>query len=322
MPLSRCWIITDGAAGNERQALALANALGVSSARRWRLRPRAPWRWLAPRQLPGSSASLPAADASDWSPPWPDLAIGCGRAGAHFTRLLRRQSRGRTHCVQILDPRVDPRHWDVVVAPAHDRVRGANVITTLGSLHAIDQTWLADARSRWPTLGELPGPRTTVLVGGPRRGARGDEDGLRHLLAAARTHARREQGSLLLLASPRTPAIWKARLAEASEGLPGVLWSGPGHGDNPYAGALAWADRVMVSADSVNMLSEACALGRPVLAPSPGPGAGRLTAFHAALHERGVLHPLDHVALLSQPPLRELAGVAAQVRDRLQGLST
>lgn len=315
--LTPCWIITDGAAGNERQALALAAALGVTAPRRWRLRPRAPWRWLAPRRLPGSVASLPVEDAVDWRPPWPALAIGCGRAGAHFTRLLRRQSRQHTRCIQILDPRIDARHWDVVIAPAHDRVRGNNVISTLGSLHPIDHAWLADARSHWPALGDLPGPRTTVLVGGPRRADRADEAGLERLLAAARTHARREQGSLLLLASPRTPERWKQRLDEAAEGLPGVLWSGPRHGANPYPGALAWADRVMVSADSVNMLSEACALGRPVLTPPPGPGAGRLRAFHAALRERGLLHPLDHAALDAQTPLRELAGVAAQVRARL-----
>jgi len=48
------WILTDGHAGNVRQARALAAALGLPS-REWTLQPRAPWRWLAPRRLPGAA---------------------------------------------------------------------------------------------------------------------------------------------------------------------------------------------------------------------------------------------------------------------------
>ena len=48
------WLLTDGHAGNLRQAEALARALGVADAHVPPLWPAAPWRWLAPRRLPGA----------------------------------------------------------------------------------------------------------------------------------------------------------------------------------------------------------------------------------------------------------------------------
>ncbi|HJR73832.1 MAG TPA: nucleoside-diphosphate sugar epimerase, partial [Luteimonas sp.] len=48
------WAISDGHAGNRRQALALAEALRGGPVEEHALRTRAPWRWLAPRRWPGA----------------------------------------------------------------------------------------------------------------------------------------------------------------------------------------------------------------------------------------------------------------------------
>ncbi|MDQ3511063.1 MAG: nucleoside-diphosphate sugar epimerase, partial [Pseudomonadota bacterium] len=45
------WTITDGNAGNLRQARALADALHRPAVA-WNLLARAPWRWAAPHRLP------------------------------------------------------------------------------------------------------------------------------------------------------------------------------------------------------------------------------------------------------------------------------
>ena len=160
-PPRQSWILTDGHAGNVRQARALAYALRLR-AHATTLEPRAPWRWAAPRCLPGSAAAF--GDALEVADAQPLLAIGCGRQAALATRLLR--SRG-ARSVQILDPRIHPRHWDLVIVPAHDPLRGANVLTLLGSLNPVDDAWLAAARAAFAELGHLPGPRTALLVGGP-----------------------------------------------------------------------------------------------------------------------------------------------------------
>ncbi|MDE2155100.1 MAG: mitochondrial fission ELM1 family protein [Xanthomonadaceae bacterium] len=311
-----CWVITDAAAGNQRQALALAGHLQLQL-RHLILEPRAPWSWLAPRFTPGGTFALPADQRALLAPPWPRVAIGCGRAAALFTRQLRRWSGGGCHTVQILDPRIDPEHWDTVIAPRHDRLDGRNVLTPLGSLNPVDEDWLADGRESCPTLADLPQPRVGVLLGGPRRGIPLDADYAQQLASRLLARQRIEGGSLLVLASRRTPAAVMAIMRAMLAASPGLMWTGREDGPNPYPCVLGWADRMVVSPDSVNMLSEACAIGCPVHTFVTVPLQGKLALFHRSLRDAGLLHDLDATPPPRQPPLRETGGIAAELCRRI-----
>lgn len=312
-----CWVITDTAAGNQRQALALAEYLHMPL-RHLVLQPRAPWSWLSPRLTLGDSLALPTSQRHLFAPPWPAVAIGCGRAAALFTRMLRSLSDGHCYTVQILDPRIDPAHWDTLIAPRHDGVAAPGVLQPLGSLNAVDDDWLADGRESCPGLGELPQPRVGVLLGGPRKGLRLDDMYARQLLAHLLEHQRQEGGSLLVLASRRTPPALVEIFRTALRGLPGLVWSGPDDGSNPYPGVLGWADRLVVTPDSVNMLSEACAVGCPVQTLINAPLPAKIERFHRALRDAGRLHDLD-APLPTEPipPLRETASLASELRTRI-----
>ena len=136
-------------------------------------------------------------------------------------------------------------------------------------------------------------------------------------LARLRERMRAEGGSLLATVSRRTPAAVAACLREGLRDMPGLLWDGAG--DNPYAGLLACADRLVCTPDSVNMLSEACATAAPVFVLDPGCAGGRIGQFLAALQDRGRVRAVGDGSLPSfaAPALRETARVAAEVRRRL-----
>lgn len=310
----RAWILSDGHAGNVRQAAALARALGLPVAREVVLVPGMVARALAPRRWPGSDAAFGADFRALLHAP-PALAIGCGRQAALATRLLR--ARG-AQAVQILDPRLPPRHWDVVVAPGHDALRGANVVTLLGSLHPVDEAWLSDARLRFAAFAALPSPRTAVLVGGDSRHARVDAAAVEALLASLDAALSRDGGSVLLTASRRTaPDLLPALRAFAAR-RPGVCWLGAADGGNPYPGLLAWADRIVCTADSVNMVSEACATPAPVFVFDPHHVQGRPRRFLDALLARGRIRPVDGVlARFDCAPLREMERVSREVAAQL-----
>ena len=307
------WALTDGNAGNVRQATALAAALGFET-HDLRLQPHAPWRWLAPRVLPASGFAF-GADFRRLLRQPPGLAIGCGRQAALATRLLRERG---SRAVQILDPRIACRHWDLVVAPEHDGLRGANVITLLGSLHPVDEAWLAAAREAFAGFAALPAPRVALLVGGPSAHARFAREDFAHWAAAVAAAVRHAGGSLLLTTSRRTPADAVAAVRAAADGLPGVRWSDPRDGANPYPGLLAWADAIVCSADSVNMLSEAAATAAPLYLVGAAKLDGRPRRFVDALLERRRARAFDGtLAPFAATPLRETARVAAEVRRRL-----
>lgn len=314
MDSTQLWTLTDGHAGNRRQADALAAALNCGPAKDWRLDPRLPWNMLAPRSFAGADHAFGPAFAQALAQP-PPLAIGCGRQAALATRLLHERG-GKV--VQILDPRIDTRYWNLVVAPEHDLLSGDNVITLLGSLNPVDETWLARAREAFAVFAELPQPRTAVLLGGSSSHARFDRSAFEVLASKLEVALAREGGSVLITTSRRTPADLIAALRHRYVETPGVVWCGEADGVNPYQGLLAWADRIVCSPDSVNMVSEACATDAPVFVFDPTRVSGRPRKFLDSLLAHGRIRAMDtQLAPFQVEPLRETARVAALVRERL-----
>lgn len=311
--MTRVLALHDGRAGNARQALALARALDADAGE-CVLLPQAPWRWLAPRAFPGADAAFGAAFAACIQRP-PTIAIGCGRQAALATRRLRAHG---SKAVQILDPRIDTRHWDLVIAPEHDGLSGTNVIPMRGSLHPIDDLWLAQARHDSAQLAALPSPHTLLLVGGPTRHAVLDDAGFLTLLRDLRERTRAEGGSFSAVASRRTPTQWRDALIDHDAGLPVIRWRDERDGPNPYAGLLAHADRIVCTPDSVNMLSEAAATLAPLFVWSPQAVQGGPRHFIDGLLASGRVRVLDDtLAPFAAEPLRETMRIADEVKRRL-----
>lgn len=314
-PTLPTWLLSDGHAGNVRQAQALARALGVEVTREWILQPNTAARWLAPRIWPGAGKAFGREFAKALASP-PALAIGCGRQAALATRLLRKRG---AKAVQILDPRVSPRHWNWVVTPQHDGLRGRNVISVQGSLNDVDDDWLGRARAQFPQLLDYPGPRVALLVGGPSPHL-ADEALLLGSLTPLADAVREIGGSLLATTSRRTPDSWRKALYRARAGVPGLLWRDADDGPNPYAGLLACSDLIVCTPDSVNMLSEAAATRVPVLVLAPEVMRGRPAKFLRGLQDSGRVRPFlrelpDDIGAME--PLRETARVAAMLREQL-----
>ena len=126
-PLS-VWVVSDGRAGIENQALGLAEAVQrlfpsrITVKRiRWRKAfDKLPSALKAPWMLdPSSDAAFPAPGEG-----WPDLWIATGRATLPLSARVRERSGGRTFVVQTQDPRWKTDAYDMVVAPAHDAATG------------------------------------------------------------------------------------------------------------------------------------------------------------------------------------------------------
>jgi mitochondrial fission protein ELM1 len=269
------------------QALGLAEATGFPFSEK-KLAIRCPWAWLPPQLW---LAPLAAATDSGLplAPPWPDLVIGCGRNTAGPALAIRRAGGGRTLAAQIQDPRVGRGEFDMLFVPEHDRLRGPRILVTRGAIHRVTQGRLVAERRRFPALDKLPRPVLGVLIGGPNRAYRLD---LRRLGEIAETIAavlRRTGGSAVVTPSRRTGERGLALMHERLAGLPAVIWDGAG--DNPYYAYLAVADALLVTADSVSMVSEAAATGKPVHILGLDGGDAKFARFHEAMRQAGITRP-------------------------------
>lgn len=312
-------VVSDGRIGMENQALGLAEGLArltpanITVKRvRWRaLFDKLPSALKAPWMLdPSSDAPFPAPGEA-----WPDIWIATGRATLPLSMLAR----GKTLVVQTQDPRWRTGDYDLVVAPAHDGVRGPNVLSITGSPHRVSADRLAGSAPAFaPQIDPLPRPRVAVLIGGKSAAfdlTEAHAADLAERIAAAVTAV---GGSLMLTFSRRTPEAARAVMTARLKTLPGLIWDGAGA--NPYFAFLHACDHVLVTEDSANMAAEAASTGKPVhilpmIALKP---AGKFARLHADLRERGAARPFDGTLKgWTYPPLNETDRAARAVLDLL-----
>jgi mitochondrial fission protein ELM1 len=106
-------------------------------------------------------------------------------------------------------------------------------------------------------------------------------------------------------------------LRDSLAGLSCEIWDGTG--ENPYFGYLGLADAIVATADSVNMVTEACATGKPVHVFHPPGGSAKFRRFHRSFEEAGYTRPFaGKLEKWSYDPPRETARVAAAIRARLK----
>jgi uncharacterized protein len=294
------------------QCRGVADALGLSYLHK-RVAPRGIYRLLSPWLMPARSDQN-----AIFEPPWPDVAIATGRLSIPYVRALSRLAGPKTYTIVLQDPRTGLGTADLIWVPQHDRLRGASVITSLTAPHSYSPAELSRLRASTPAqIAALPSPRVTVLLGGDGGGYKfSAADAIR--LAGAIGSLAALKVSFMITPSRRTPAFLLRTIDDATRSRPRVLWGG--EGENPYAGFLAHADVLVVTADSVNMTGEASATGRPVYVFAPSGGSEKFVRFHISLQQHGATRPLPDrpIALedWSYKPLHSAGLIAAEIERR------
>jgi mitochondrial fission protein ELM1 len=297
----RIWVLLGPRTGDNNQALALADGLGMPFETRTlaynALQAFSVW-------LPPTALTLDANSRKQLQPPWPDLVIAIGRRSVPVARWIKKQNGGRTKLVRIGHPRIDPDLFDLVITTRQYPVSPGNnvLLLPLAMSRFSSPPVLTPEEDRW--FSALHAPRRLLAIGGATKYWSLSPG---QVTSAARA-LRREGGSLIAVTSRRTdPAV-------VSE-----LRSALGEGDRLVDGAfprfpvlLDRADAIFVTGDSVSMLSEAIMTGKPVglvpieqdekgrrkLGDAPqevGPNARRrdLRRFWNYLEEEGLVGTID-----------------------------
>jgi mitochondrial fission protein ELM1 len=283
------WVLHDGKAGMASQTLGLAEATGLPFIEKL-LGIRFPWAYLPP-QLWFWPLHAARVSGTSLRPPWPDAVIACGRNAAMPALAIRRASSGHTVAAHIQNPGIGYTEFDLLIVPEHDCLDGPRVIVTRGAVHRVTRARLTAERYRFPALAAMPRPILSVLIGGTNRAYRLT---LRRVDEIAETLVRilrRNGGSVLVTPSRRTGAAGLALLRERLGGFSAAIWDGSG--ENPYFAYLALADAVLVTADSVSMISEAAATGKPVHVLELDGGNFKFARFHETMQAAGITRPFS-----------------------------
>ena len=303
------WILSEGLAGLQAQALGLAEAAGLAPETRI-LRPRGLWRRLPAKFWPNPLRVV----AESISAPLPDLTIGCGGMAGAVLAAIRGGSR---RVVQVQNPRMDPRRFDLIIANRHDELTGPNVVVTRTALHRVTPARLTREADAWrDRFAHLKRPLVAVLLGGSNGRYRLDTAAGAQLAGDLAGMAQRDGVGIVVTPSRRTDPVVTDLIRDALMPVGGWVWDFTN--DNPYFGMLARADMIIVTQDSVSMISEASATTVPVMfAPLPG-RSRRQGLFIRTMMDEGRVRPfVGRYTPWPVEPLNDTPDAAAQMCRRL-----
>ncbi len=265
----RVWVLTGHKAGDNSQVMALAEALGWPyEVKRFYYKP---WELITNQLLGATLAGIDRGTSSPVCAPWPELVITAGRRNEPVARWIKRQS-PTTRLVHIGRPWSPLSVFDLIVTtPQYFLPDQANILHNHLPLHGMNAQQLEEAASTWRRrFSELPHPWIAVLIGGDSGPFVFTEQKGRQLGKLVNELAQRANGALLISNSARTPmSVYNNFLGEIK--VPAYIhnWE-PGQPDNPYLAYMQLADELVVTGESMSMLTEASYTGKPLYIFDPG----------------------------------------------------
>ena len=310
------WVISDGRRGIENQALGLAEACQHLVACDISVQTTAGGKPF--KVLPAALQSRLQKNPADYglTPPFPDIAIGCGRQAIAPLIALKQSEGDNIFTVYVQDPRIAPDAFDLVIAPEHDELTGDNVIQMIGSPNRITNNRIIEGVFEHENkLAMLPMPRAAMLIGGDSKTHKLDRiSHAAHMRTAGNILA--SERSLLITTSRRTPDFAVQAYRELAT-LNNHVWLYEGQGPNPYFAFLGGADTILVTEDSTNMLTEACTTGKTVFRLPMSGEAGKFQNLYDRLQKRCGVHSYETLFTAQKyDPLQETDRVAEILLNR------
>lgn len=274
------------------------------------LTPPAPWKWLSAKLWPNPLMAV----AGSIQAPLPAVAIGCGGMAGTVLAALRKKS---VPVVQVQNPRMDLGRFDLVIANHHDQISGPNVFVSRTALHRVTQDRLAAEAELWrERLAPYRRPLVAVLLGGSNGRFTLDRNAGAGLARDLATMAERDKVGVVVTPSRRTDPEVTALIRTALAPHGGWVWDFAG--ENPYFGMLALADLIVVTQDSISMISEAAATSAPVMVASLPGSWSRQKLFLKPLRDEDRIRPFEgRYATWKVAPINDTPEAAAQMRRRL-----
>lgn len=259
----RVWILDVDRWGDTQQMRTLAEAMPTAEHVVLHLQSRKGYPKL--RRIPRHDISwLDAKSKALLAPPWPDAVFLAGRSAVSVALWIKRHHPA-TRLIAFGRPFAPFRLFDLVLTnPAYYPPQRPNVLCLQAPLHVLDKQKLQSARQQWQhRLAHLPRPHIAVLVGGRSAPYRFAPDEAAHMGRKISRLAQHNGGSLLVTTNKRvTPASTRALFDAIT--APAFLHDCRDEGANPYLAFLASADAIVVTMDSLSMMTEAAGTAAPV----------------------------------------------------------
>lgn len=298
------WALTDDKPGHNAQVVGVCEALGEPfTKKKIYYNNKASW----PNFLKFNKLGTVDFEKSDnISPPWPDIIVSCGRRAmpvALGIKNLAKKSGKACYAAHMMWPGCGFQKLDLVAVPTHDNIPltfsgSKKILRTVGAPNLITKDFLLQEYKIWSrTIGELPTPKISILIGGDSKKTSFNMKHAKELVDLLAEVVSGLNASLLVSTSRRTRKdVGKYLKEELTRRIGRHIYFheyGAARA-NPFFAFLQISDLIIVTGDSISMCSEACSTGTPVFIYSPPENApAKHRRFHEIIYKRGFAKPFD-----------------------------
>jgi len=304
-------LLTQGMHGMVSQVEGLANALKLNfKHQKIKLKPF--WNFIPPKITPISENLLTEKFVCDSK-----IIISCGRKSVIPSVALKKRLGNQIFNIHIQDPKVSFKHFDLIISPEHDNIRGDNVLTTQGSIHYLTKKEITD-NSKYLEIEKGKKQIVTFVIGGPNKYYNFSEEQIHFIFNKIKTLFTPDKFKIVVIPSYRTPeSIIKKAFNTFSINHHVVK----NIDKKAYLSSLAIADYIIVTCDSTSMISEAAVTGKPVYMAmmKPNKSIKRFKNFYDKFKELGIAKELkDSIDNWSYDKLDEVNRIAPLIKEKMK----
>ena len=304
-------LLTQGMHGMVSQVEGLARALGLTYKHQSiKLKPL--WSLLPPKFTPISENLVKEKFVCDSK-----IIISCGRKSVIPSIALKKRLGKEIFTIHIQDPKVSLKHFDLVISPEHDNVKGDNVLTTKGAIHYLTKKEIKD-NLNYLNVNKEKKKLVAFIIGGPNKYYNYNDQAIQQLFTKIKTLFTPDKYKIIIVPSYRTPEKIIKKAFDTFNFNHIVIKTVD---KKAYLSALALADISVVTCDSTSMISEAAITGKPVYIAmmKSNKNNGRFKKFYSLLTDLGITRELkDSVEEWSYESLNEVNRVAPIIKTKMK----
>jgi len=304
-------LLTQGMHGMVSQVEGLAKALDISyKHQKVELKPF--WNFIPPKLSLISENLVKEKFICDSK-----IIISCGRKSVIPSIALKKRLGKEIFTIHIQNPKVSLKHFDLVISPEHDGIKGENVINTTGAIHYLTKK---EIKENLNYLGFEKEQKQLIafVIGGPNKYYNYSDQSVHNIFNKVKTLFTPNKFKIIVIPSYRTPSRIIKKAYDTFNFNHHVIKEVD---KNAYLSALAISDYVVVTCDSTSMISEAAVTGKPVYIAmmKAKKNNRRFKNFYKKLNNLGITRVLDNsIESWSYENLNEVKRIAPLIKSKMK----
>jgi len=247
-----------------------------------------------------------------------DIIISCGRKSVIPSIYLKKKFKNKTINIHIQEPKVSLDNFDFVVVPEHDDLIGKNVLTSKGAIHYLTSNDLDENENYLKSRINTQKKIVTLILGGPTRYYDYNNQVIDNLFSKIEQNFLKNNYQVIIIPSMRTPQNIIEKAINYFDKDQIVI---PNVDKKAYLSSLKISDHIIVTCDSISMISEAAITGKPIYVAQMQPTKNnhRFKSFFNLFESLNIIKELNNsVENWTYTKLNETNKIADQIKKRIK----